>query len=324
MTKLSVIIPVFRVEKFIRKSAESLLSQSIREGIEFIFVDDASPDRSRAILEDVISCHPERNGQVKIITHSKNSGLPAARNTGLEAAKGEYIYHFDSDDFADATLFECMLSEAEKTDADYLWADWFLSYDHSERTMKQPQTENIPEAILKMLSGDLKYNVWNKMVRRSLYIDNNIYFPTGHSMGEDMTMIMLLAHAGKIHYVNNAWYHYVKTNSNAMTASISAGALDDILFNVNRTTQHLIESTDFVSPQAIAHFKLSSKYPFLFSDRKTDYRIWKSLWPESNEYISAKRGSKRYIIELMAKLNFWPGIWLHFKLYKSIYNLLYR
>lgn len=167
--RLSVIIPIFGVERFIEKCAESLMSQTMTDEVEFIFVDDASKDRSREILETVIARYPGRLKQVRILTHEVNKGLPAARNTGLAVATGEYVYHFDGDDYAEPDLFERMLNTAEATDAEYVWADWILSYEHSDRLMKQPEFTDASEALEGMLKGQMKYNVWNKIVKRSLY-----------------------------------------------------------------------------------------------------------------------------------------------------------
>ena len=86
--KVSVISPFNKVAPFIERCAESLLGQTLQD-VEFIFVDDASPDESRSILERVLAKYPERNA--RIVTHEINKGLPAARNTGLETATGEFI-----------------------------------------------------------------------------------------------------------------------------------------------------------------------------------------------------------------------------------------
>lgn len=86
--KISVLIPVYGVEKYIERCAESLFSQTMHDGIEFIFVNDATTDRSMEILYNVIERHPERQGQITIIEHEQNKGIAVARVTGVLAAKG--------------------------------------------------------------------------------------------------------------------------------------------------------------------------------------------------------------------------------------------
>ncbi|MBO5667722.1 MAG: glycosyltransferase family 2 protein, partial [Lentisphaeria bacterium] len=88
--KVSVCIPVYGVEKYIERCARSLFEQTMRDGIEFIFVNDCTPDKSIEILEQILSEYPHRQEQTKIIHHKQNGGLVAARNTGLAHASGEY------------------------------------------------------------------------------------------------------------------------------------------------------------------------------------------------------------------------------------------
>lgn len=183
--KVSVIIPIYNVEKFVTRCVESLFKQTL-ENVEYIFVDDATPDNSISRVKDLLIQYPEKINCCCIIKHEMNKGLPAARNTGLSVAKGKYIFHCDSDDFVEPDMLEKMWRKAEDTDADIVWSDWFLSYETRERYMFQPQFDSVEDALKGILSGTMKYNVWNKLIRRELYINNNILFPEGHGMGEDM------------------------------------------------------------------------------------------------------------------------------------------
>ena len=103
--RVSVVVPIYKVESFIARCIHSLLEQTLTD-VEYIFVDDASPDGSIAVLRRVLADYPERSNHIKVLTHAKNKGLPAARNTGLAVAQGEYIFHCDSDDFVDSTMLE--------------------------------------------------------------------------------------------------------------------------------------------------------------------------------------------------------------------------
>lgn len=112
--KISVIIPIYNVERFITRCAISLMKQTLKEDVEFIFVDDATPDRSIDLLQEVINQYPERRNQVRLIRHAKNKGLPAARNSGLKVAVGEYIFHCDSDDWLELDMLETLYDVAVK------------------------------------------------------------------------------------------------------------------------------------------------------------------------------------------------------------------
>jgi len=97
--KISVIVPVYNVENYIERCVRSLFEQTLQEGVEYIFVDDCSPDRSMQVIEAIASEYPERLKHIRIVHQSLNSGSSAARNSGLAIAQGEYIYFADSDDW---------------------------------------------------------------------------------------------------------------------------------------------------------------------------------------------------------------------------------
>ena len=176
--KVSVIVPIYKVERFIARCVTSLMKQTLQD-VEYIFVDDATPDQSLSILQEVLVAYPERKKYVKILHHKDNQGLPAARNTGLEVSEGEYIFHCDSDDYVEPDMLETLYNEALKNNADIVWCDWFLTFGQNERYMKQPNYNTPLEAVKAMLGGAMKFNVWNKLVKRELYQKNAITFPAG-------------------------------------------------------------------------------------------------------------------------------------------------
>ena len=103
MPKVSVIVPIYKVEPFIERCARSLFEQTL-DDIEYIFVNDCTPDKSMEVLSRVLEDYPGRKEQVRIITMPVNSGLPKVRRAGLEVASGDYIIHCDSDDWVDRTM----------------------------------------------------------------------------------------------------------------------------------------------------------------------------------------------------------------------------
>lgn len=328
MCKVSVIIPVYGVEKFISHCADSLMAQTMREGVEYIFVDDASQDTSIERLKSVLSKHPERTGQVKILVHERNMGLPAARNTGLAQAKGEYIFHCDSDDFVEPEMLESLYGKAKEEDADIVWSDWFLTFGSTERYMKQPDCNSPEEALRAMLGGAMKFNVWNKLVRRSLYTDNAIVFPAGHGMGEDMTMMMLFAYARKVAYIPKAFYHYVKTNTAAFSQTYSARHLEELQYNVDRISSFIRSHYGNSMNKEIAFMKLEAKFPFLMSNGKGGkYKLWSSWYPEANRYImqNTNTSMRRRLVQWCAGKNLFVFVWFHHVLLnKIVYGILFR
>ena len=284
--EISVIIPVYGVELWIERCVRSLMEQTIIKDVEFIFVNDASQDKSMEIVYQTVSLYPNRKNQVIFIEHKINKGLPAARNTGLSFARGKYVFHCDSDDFLEPDMLEKMLEKANKFDADIVWCDWFLTFRKNERRMREPHATTPIEALKSMLNGSLKYNVWNKLIRRNLFTKNNIIFPEGHSMGEDMTIICLVAKAKCVANVSEPFYHYVKVNCNAMTHHYSEDKLESLKHNVLSTIQFLRSKAKHLDiDREISFFLLNVKLPFLFSGLKEDINRWGKWYPEANKMI---------------------------------------
>ena len=314
--RVSVIIPFYKVEHYIKRCATSLLTQTL-DDVEFIFVDDASPDSSRDILLSVIKEHPEK--AVTILTHQSNKGLPAARNTGLGVATGDYIYHCDSDDWLEPDMLEKLVGSAERNDADIVYCDFWMGFERNERYMSNPSYSNAEDLVNKgFLAGKAKYNVWNKLIKRSIYKESGIAFPEGHSMGEDMTIILLSTFAKKVAYVPEALYHYFKLNTEAFSNTRSAKHLEDIRFNAGRTLSFLENKVD---PSFQEYFKLNIKLPFLLSENRDDYSVWKEWYPEANGYAMKNPElpfRTRFVQWAAANGQFWIV-----DLYKTLINKLY-
>lgn len=324
--KVSVLVPVYKVEHFIERCAESLMSQTLDE-VEFVFVDDATPDNSINILHSVIDRFPVRKDSVKIIRHKENKGLPSARNTALAVATGEYIFHCDSDDWVEPTMLADLYQKAKETDADYVWCDWFLSFAQNERYMHQPEYDSPIDLLHGLLAGTIKFNVWNKLVKKELYDKNHIGFPDGHAMGEDMTMIRIACCANKVAYVPTAYYHYVKTNANAYSNAMSAKYMEDILFNVSLTENYIREKKGETLCDYMAFFELNTKLPFLISDDKNQYSVWQSWFPEANRYICKNRYQpfRTRLLQWMASKGQWWYVKAYYLfVYKFVYGVIFR
>lgn len=316
---VTIIVPIYGVEKFIQRCAQSLLAQTYQD-IEYIFINDATNDQSITILEQVVAEYPNR--KVQIVDNPKNCGLPESRNIGMRLAQGEYIYHCDSDDYADETMIEDMVNCAITTQSDIVWTDWYLTYDSTQRYMKQPDYSTPEEAIKGMLNGRMKYNVWNKLVKLELFKNNNIEFPSGLSMGEDMTMIKLFLFSKKVAHIQRAYYHYVKTNTNALTASYSTKNYIELIRNTENLTSFITDVANSRYKDELGAFKLEVKYPLLITDKKKSYEQWRELFPEANTYIKPinKVRSRKELLEFWASHNNWTLIRIY---YTVVYTIIY-
>lgn len=324
---VSIIVPIYNVEKHIESCVRSLMQQTYRD-IEYIFVDDASPDGSIDVLHRVLSDFPRRREQFKLVVHEKNKGLPAARNTGLARASGTYIYHCDSDDWVEATMVSDLVDALERKKADIAYCDFYLSFHKNERYMRQPGFDSAQNAMAAMLGGSMKYNVWNKLVKRSLYVEHDISFPEGKGMGEDMTMIKLFAQAERIAYLPKAYYHYMQTNPNAFTKSFKESHLDEVLENAQDIIRYLevrFGKEKFL--KEIHYFKLNVKLPLLFSGESEMFSAWRALFPDSDAFIKSNpQFSKRtkFIQWAAIRKQDWIVRLYNFVLFRVIYGVIYK
>ena len=130
--KVSIVVPIYGVEKYIERCARSLFEQTY-EDIEYVFVNDATLDNSIQKLNEIIDKYSHRREHIKVLSHKENKGLPAARNTGLSVVTGEYIYHCDSDDWIEKDMIQSLCEKVIQEKADIVWCDWYISFKKNER-----------------------------------------------------------------------------------------------------------------------------------------------------------------------------------------------
>ncbi|MBR6758758.1 MAG: glycosyltransferase family 2 protein [Alistipes sp.] len=217
--KISLIAPIYGVERYIKKFAESVLGQTA-DNIEFIFVNDGTKDSSMEILEEVIE---EKFAHLRphiVIINKENQGLPLARKSGFERATGEYILCADSDDWLELDAVEKIAAKIEQTNADIVYFDLVKEYGNKQ-SIKRELDYNDDEKMLFIRNifnyRSAGYTV-TKCFRRSLYTDNTIYTPK-LGMHEDIYyMSQIIFHAKSFAHLPEALYHYRKDNEQAFCA----------------------------------------------------------------------------------------------------------
>lgn len=286
MLKISIIIPVYNVETSIERCARSLYEQTYPH-IEYIWVNDATPDTSMGILKGVTDEYPQRKADVRIVEHSCNRGLPTARNTGLSMATGDYVYHCDSDDWADVDMIEELVIQAEFEKADIVWCDFYKSYRDKEVLVKQDFVAFPMQCISNLLSERMHGGYWNKLIRRSLYTENNIEFSAQANMCEDLRgSIQLFYYAKRVAYYPESFYHYVQSSGHSLSADFSPDKLDSILVNIDGIIRFLQDKGDEgIFKEEINYLKLLGKRSLLITTDKSRFIQWRSIYPEANGYI---------------------------------------
>lgn len=288
MAKVSVIVPIYDVERYIERCVRSLMEQTL-DDIEYIFVNDCTPDHSMDVLEKVLKEYPQRRMCIKIFHHKKNAGLATVRNTGLENATGEYIIHCDSDDWVEKNMYEAMFLKAQESGADIVATDYYE--EHLKKTIirKQNYPDNPIDCIRKMLSGDLHCGTWNKLVKREIYQTNNIHFPDGINMWEDvLTTIPIFYHASKIVYLPRPYYHYVQYNADSYTKRMKESSLQNLIVAVKLLDTFLEVNNLQALHRELCNTKLTVKLNLLLNSSGEQQKRWNLLYPEANPYIFAQ------------------------------------
>lgn len=327
MKKVSVIMPMYNVEKVMARSVQSLFAQTLRD-FEAVFVDDCSSDGTGDELRRMIDGYGREDISVKIIRHEPNKGVAAARNTGLDNAEGEYVYFLDSDDHFDDDALEVMYEEVRKTNADVVGCEWLLSFENNARHMVQPEVKTGEEAFEKMCNGVMRWNLWLFMVRRDLIERNSFRFIPGANMGEDMMVMMkILLNAGRVSMIHRPLYHYIQTNSNAMTKNFPRyrGQVSENVAELERYIAQRGESDRFSN--LVNQLKLNLKLPLIISDRQSDYDLWHEWFPESTAYAGQNPDQpfRTRLIQKLAARKCYLGLKLYYIfVIKFVYGVIYR
>lgn len=217
--RISLIVPIYGVEKYIAKFAESALDQTYQD-LQFIFVNDGTKDRSMEILRDLIANRYAHLQSRIVIVDKENGGLPSARKAGLDVAEGEYVLFADSDDWMETDAVEKVMAKADETDADIVYFD--LIKEYGNRTSYKREREYTgatkDDFIVNMFNyKSFGYTV-TKCFKRRLYTENVIYFPK-LGMHEDIyLMSQIIFHAKSLVHIPEALYHYRKDNPDSFCA----------------------------------------------------------------------------------------------------------
>lgn len=242
---VSVLVPVYGVEKYIEKCSRSLFEQTY-ENIEYIFIDDCTKDNSMLVLENVLEEYPSRKGNVKIIKHKQNKGLSGARNTGIQFASGKYLMHLDSDDFLDLNVVECLVEEALQKKADIVVCNTKYVFKNRYHTVMQTVDPNPILYVKQLLTYKVSVCVWGKLYKSSLFKDYNIQFVEGLNFGEDyVTSPRVAYYAHKIAHCDNCFYNYVQYNDSSYTIAYKSKNIDDLLKAINLLYEFFENKKDF-------------------------------------------------------------------------------
>ena len=227
--KVSIIMPVYKVEEYVGKSIESMQQQTYQNW-ELFAVDDGSPDNSGAVCEE----YAKNDSRIKVI-HKENGGAPSARNVAIDQADGDYFYFIDSDDWAEPTMLEDMVNLAEEHKAQLVVAGYYIDTYYTDDE-KFTQEQFVPSVVFetkqqfrenahRLFDQNLLYTPWNKLFSAKYIRDNKLYFP--QTFWDDFPFnLAAIRDMERVVVTDKKYYHFIRKRAESETAKYRSDMYD--------------------------------------------------------------------------------------------------
>ena len=218
---ITIIVPVYKTEVYLPKCLDSIIKQTYRN-LEIIVIDDGSPDRCGDICDE----YAKIDTRIKVF-HTENRGLSSARNYGIEKATGEYLGFVDSDDWIEPDMFETLVTEIEKNNADIVNCGFYYEYPKQSviESAYDTRFNNSKDLVKALVTTKIGDGVWNKIYRKTCFSD--IAFPSGHIFEEYATIYKVFSKTMSAICIPKPLYHYRKGRKKAITSIHSMNNLRD-------------------------------------------------------------------------------------------------
>lgn len=244
--KVSIIVPIYNVEKYLERCITSIINQTYKN-IEVLLIDDCATDKSNTIAKEF----EQKDSRCKYIKREKNGGLSAARNTGVENATGEYLSFVDSDDWISENFILNLLSKAKEQDADITVCDYIMIDDNGKKT-KANTLENLNDnSSIEDKIAYLRNHVVTKLFKREFFIKQNLRFPEEIKRAAEMGLsIPMLTRTNKIAILDEALYFYYQ-RSNSLSNNRKPERID--LSFYSRSFENVIKNSKGLYPKEIEY-----------------------------------------------------------------------
>lgn len=283
MIKVSVLVPIYNVEKYIEKCIISIFEQTFTD-IEYIFVNDCSQDNSMNILNQILDRYPLRKEQSTIINLFTNTGISNVRNILLSAANGEYIIFVDSDDWADKNYVETLYEKAKSKNYDIVGCN--LVYEFESNTNYKYEFKlgnNKIRNLIDITSGKARTYLHIILTKKDIYKKNGILFSKNINVAEDFIVYCkLFYYANNISNVNIPLYHYYRCNTNSYT-KLSKKNIIDRINSINEVEIFFKKNSIFnILKVPIEIRKFDTKKDLIVNKEFRDLKRWRYTFKESN------------------------------------------
>lgn len=304
--RVSVIVPVYNVEKYIKRTIESIIHQTY-EKLDIIIVNDGSLDGTGEICEK----YANQDSRIRLFNQD-NQGLSEARNKGINNAEGEYIVFIDGDDFIHPQMIELLLKSLLDNSADISVCSYEKTYENNtfdlplckEEKITKYKCYSFEEAIGCLFNSNtyVTFTVaWNKLYRREIFDD--IRYPKGRIHEDEFVIYRIFSNANKVVYIDNKLYFYLQRDGSIMSEPFSVKRFDKIVAYQERA--------DFLLERHIYEFQAVNTYLYQYYSYLLKYL---EVFGRNREYYLAKKGALRYCKKYMKHLPFFDRIKIFFKL----------
>ena len=282
---VSVIVPVYKVEPYIARCAHSLFGQTLHD-LEFIFVDDCSPDNSIGVMLEVLESYPERKNQVIVHRMPVNSGQTAVRMQGIKMARGSYVTHCDSDDAVDLDAYRQMYEKAITEDLDIVTCDFKLVGLKKPRIQSQACAPG--REVADILAGKAWGTVTSRLIRRELW--DGIISPKGDVWEDVVFSVQTISKAKRFGHIPKPLYTYYRRSDSICFKDGLQAALkrwESLYLNAQLVLDYLRDNTPIsLKKEDVIFFKYRTRDPLIpYIQFREYYRKWRDTFPEVDHVL---------------------------------------
>lgn len=294
MPKVSVIVPVYKVEKYIERCVRSLFGQTL-DDIEYIFVNDCTPDASMEVLQNVLEEYPVRKSQVKILNHTVNTGQSGARRDGMRMATGDFIIHCDADDWVELDMYEKMYRKAVDDGADAVCCDMVMEEKDSQKHLIYNNLfsdDKLMYACVAPISV-VYCSMCNRLISRKIYDQYSIEPFPGVNMWDDVGLsIRFRYYIRKSVVINESLYHYNRQNDNSTTRRPVLSRIQEQIECAKKLELFFTEENESKRyGKFISLVKQVAKIDLFY----VDLDLWRNTFPETRKDIGILKQCSKWM-----------------------------
>lgn len=317
--KVSIIVPVYNVEKYLDRCLNSLVNQTLKN-IEIIVVNDGSTDNSQSVIDSYVKKYPKK---VKAFI-TKNGGQGSARNYGLSKSIGEYVGYVDSDDYVELNMYNDMYSIAQKKKSDVVICGCNVVYENSEKVEQSFDRKILNDNKKNAYFG--KTAVWNKLYKKELLVNNNLKFRSNVWYEDFDFTLNLLSVSNRVDYLNKPLYNYLIRKGSTMNNSNIERNLE-IMLAFDEVKNNSKIDKDILEYLAIEHLLLAASTRVINADAPfvDRVKIIKKLKKYMKENFKKYKSNKyKYVLARGQKIAYYLIVTNQFWLLELMYKIVNR